>query len=112
MNFTENSNGPILPQTNKIPIHQSWRRCDRSAQHSRAVVRHVEGLGGPARNLCRDCWCHICASEARAVLVAAWNNLWNVRPWSIWTGGALAEACADVCTGGVAPIGRGGRTTA
>jgi hypothetical protein len=85
--------------------------CDHSAKHSRAVVRHVERPGGTARNLCRACWQQICASEVRAVLVSAWNNLWNVRPWVFGLRGVfgvLVEACAGVCTGiGASGGGRG-----
>jgi len=65
-------------QANQNPQHQIHPRpCDHSAQHSRALVRHVERLGGPARDLCRACWRQICATEVREVLVARWTGLFR-----------------------------------
>jgi hypothetical protein len=99
-----NESYPIWP--NQPRTNQPHRTCDRSERHSRAVVRHVERLDGPARNLCRDCWRQVVATEARAVLVARWNSLWNVCLWVFGLRGAI-RALAVI----LAPIGasRGGR---
>jgi len=101
-------------QTAQNPQHPNIpRRCDRNARHSRALVRHVERLGGPVIYLCRPCWWQVVATEARAVLVAQWNRLFDVRPRAaLGLGGvvqAFAEACTGVCTGGCALIGADGR---
>ena len=89
------------PQHRKITL-----RCERNAQHSHAVGRHVERLGGPARYLCRACWWQARATETRAVLVARFCRLFKGSPWIFRSGGVVRTLAAIL-----APIDREGRAT-
>lgn len=102
--FQRKSNSRILPQSNKIPIHQSRRLCDRSAQHGRAGVRHVEQANGRALNLCFACWRQFVATEVRDALIAQWDRLWKASPRLNRAGGAIGALAAM--------IGREGRAAA
>jgi hypothetical protein len=75
-----------ISQPSKIP-----RRCERSQQHNRAIVRHVERLDGPARYLCRGCWWQTCATEVRDAIKRQFHNLFNLCPRLNRAGGMIVD---------------------
>jgi hypothetical protein len=98
MILSENSSTRILSRSAEFPT-KTIQPCHHSAKHGRAAIRHVRQPGGPVVYLCRSCWRQVCASETRAVLVTAWNSLFNVCA-SIHSGWRRVVAIA-------APIGEG-----
>jgi hypothetical protein len=98
VNSTEQSQPKATFSTNTIC--KNLRRCAHSARHPRAVVRHVERLGGPARNLCRECFRQILATETRDALAARWRGLFrHLRPWVYGLRGAVSVSRAGATDG-------------
>lgn len=63
------------PQPQKIP-----RLCDNDPRHARAVARHVERLGGPARHICWHCLRAALAAEAADGVRQRFRALFVSRP--------------------------------
>jgi hypothetical protein len=99
-----NGSGPTIPEPfqnyllSRRPNHSTavnpvnlQRPCEHSAQHSRALIRHVDRLGGRARDLCRACLLQIVASEARDAVRREFARLFHLWPLGFLRGAALAR---------------------
>lgn len=84
-----------LNQSTQTLQHKIPRQCDRDPRHTRAAVRHVERLDGPARDLCRACWRYACAIEAHAKLVSRWHGLFRSLCPRLNRAGGIIEALAS-----------------
>jgi hypothetical protein len=90
MSQIESRQGGQFPQRLNFKLSKFYRRQEistpadklstKSCGHSRAPVRNVVELDGPATYICRDCFAYLRAIETRAVVRRQLATLFG-RPW-------------------------------